>query len=183
MLSARSPTKLSLWAGLWFKMRLRSKRKQRTSGTDLTWPVYGDIGYQMKLLFWRSASRSPDDVVEIVVSIAENNDPLIIIDVGGSTPSRISLKDFHIPSSRKGVFNLLLNKDGLTIDVGAKSLDGLVNKVDSLSFLSVGDSISMAPHHRVSLSSSDWTLGETSLFFNQLLNRISSESHSWCHKG
>jgi hypothetical protein len=46
-----------------------------------------------------SAIRSPNDVIPAAGAIAEQQNPLIVFNVGGSAPGRIVSEDLDVPSA------------------------------------------------------------------------------------
>ena len=108
-----------------------------------------------------SAFGSPDDVVPVIVSIAEEKDPLIVGDVGSSSPWRIVSEDFDIPSSAKGLFDFLLNVQGVAVEVTSIGLKGLVDSIEGTFLLSISDSFTVGGKNRLNIFSVDSTLGES----------------------
>ena len=96
------------------------------------------------MVIWVSAFRGPDDVVPLGLSVAEEEDPLVSGDVGGSAPGGVTSKHLHVPSSSEWLLHLLLNVEGVCVDIGAEGLVGLVNVVQGSRFLSICDSASVS---------------------------------------
>ena len=96
-----------------------------------------------------SAFGYPQDVVPVVRSVAKQQNPLVVLDVGGSSPGRIIAKNFHIPSASQGVFNFLLDGDSVAIEVASVGLGGLVDVVDGGGLLLVGDALAVGTEDRL----------------------------------
>lgn len=129
---------------------------------------------------WCSAIRDPEDVVPVGLAVVFE-EPLIVVDVGGSAPRGVVSQKFNVPSSWNGVLYFLLDVDSIRVQVISEGLIGLINEVEDSGFLAISDSLSMGSQDGVNIFSSGGGLGEDGLFLEEKLDGIGLECGCWGH--
>ena len=118
-------------------------------------------------LYEASAAGCPDDVVPTGVTVAEEQNPLVIVDVGCAAPARVVAEDLHIPLAWEGVFNFLLDEEGVGVYVCAVDLGRLVDDVCGQGLLTVCDAGSMSLEDGMGFLAVSGALGEPGLLLDE----------------
>lgn len=86
-----------------------------------------------------SAIWRPDYVVQLVVSPGEEQQPLVLADVGRTAPAWIPSEDLHVPSSGPGILDLGGDELGIAHEVLRVDAAALLHQLERKGLLGVSD--------------------------------------------